>query len=128
MADLDMMDKLLSESCREMTRWDVYEAEVDSRHLQWSIIHTEKFFRENARRMEGADGKFSIVKVRVVERYPICECGSGAPPAQCRLVYRSHFSIWRWAVTKKLLQLRALILGSLFGTTRTVEHSQSGLG
>lgn len=46
-----------------MTRWDVYEAEVDSGHLQWSIIHSEKFFRENAKHMEGKDCNFAIVKV-----------------------------------------------------------------
>lgn len=47
-----------------MTRWDVYEAEVDSGHLQWGMVHTEKFFKENAKLMEGKDGNFAIVKVR----------------------------------------------------------------
>jgi V-ATPase subunit H len=47
-----------------MTRWDVYVAEVKSGHLKWGIVHTEKFFRDNARRMEGKDGNFEIVKVR----------------------------------------------------------------
>lgn len=62
-ADVEKLHTLLSETCREMTRYDVYEVEVDSGHLQWSKIHSEKFFRENARRMEGKDGKFGIVKV-----------------------------------------------------------------
>jgi V-type H+-transporting ATPase subunit H len=47
-----------------MTRWDVYKAEVESSRLKWGIVHDEKFFRENARRMEGINGNFKIVKVR----------------------------------------------------------------
>ena len=47
-----------------MTRWDVYKSEIESSHLKWGIVHNEKFFRENARRMEGIDGNFNILKVR----------------------------------------------------------------
>lgn len=61
--DLDILGGLVLHTCGEMTRWDVYEAEVESGHLQWSMVHTEKFFRENARRMEGKDGDFSVVRV-----------------------------------------------------------------
>jgi V-type H+-transporting ATPase subunit H len=64
--DLELLQRLLHETCREMTRWDVYVAEVKSGHLKWGIVHTDKFFRENARRMEGKDGNFEIVKVRQV--------------------------------------------------------------
>jgi len=62
--DLNALHGMLHETQADMTRWDVYQAEVDSGHLQWSIVHTEKFFRENAKRMEGKDGNFAIVKVR----------------------------------------------------------------
>lgn len=48
-----------------MTTWDVYKSEVESAHLQWGVVHSEKFFKENVRRMEGADGKFSIIKMLV---------------------------------------------------------------
>lgn len=61
--DLDTLHDLLHEACRDMTRWDVYVAEVDSGYLQWGMLHTEKFFRENAMHMEGEDGNFGIVKV-----------------------------------------------------------------
>lgn len=61
--DLETLHSLLNEKQREMSRWDVYLAEIESGHLQWSLIHSEKFFRENARRMEGDDGNFTIVKV-----------------------------------------------------------------
>lgn len=62
--DLDVLHKMLHENYHDMTRWDVYKSEVESGHLQWGIVHTEKFFKENAKRMEGKDGNFAIVKVR----------------------------------------------------------------
>jgi hypothetical protein len=46
-----------------LTRWDVYKSEVESSYLKWGIVHNEKFFKENVRRMEGIDGNFQIVKV-----------------------------------------------------------------
>jgi len=71
-SDLDALHKSLLDTHREMTRWDVYEAEVISGHLQWSIIHTEKFFKENAKLMEGKDGNFEMVKVMCNEGTESC--------------------------------------------------------
>jgi V-type H+-transporting ATPase subunit H len=65
MTDLDILHKLLHETCQELTRWDVYKVELDSTNLTWGIVHTEKFFRENARKMEGSDGKFEMVKTLI---------------------------------------------------------------
>jgi V-type H+-transporting ATPase subunit H len=62
--DLTVLHKLLHENFKEMSRWDVYLAEVQSGSLEWGILHTEKFFKENARRFEGPNGDFSVVKVR----------------------------------------------------------------
>jgi V-type H+-transporting ATPase subunit H len=62
--DLDLLHQRLHETCKEMTRWDVYVSEVESGRLKWGIVHTEKFFMENAKRMEGKEGNFEIVKVR----------------------------------------------------------------
>ena len=45
-----------------MTRWEVYRAEVESGRLEWGIVHTETFFKENARLMEGPNEDFSMVK------------------------------------------------------------------
>lgn len=70
--DVQVLSRLLNETFRHMTRWDVYESEIDSAHLQWSVVHTEKFFRENVRNMEGKDGKFGIVKVGL--RYVTAKC------------------------------------------------------
>lgn len=46
----------------EMTKWEVYHAELESGHLQWGILHTTEFFRENARKMEGKRGDFAPLK------------------------------------------------------------------
>lgn len=63
--DLDLLHKMLHENYHDMTRWDVYKTEVESGHLTWGIVHTEKFFKENAKRMEGKNGNFAIVKVLI---------------------------------------------------------------
>mmetsp|Transcript_17482 Transcript_17482/g.37822 ORF Transcript_17482/g.37822 Transcript_17482/m.37822 type:complete len:509 (+) Transcript_17482:3545-5071(+) len=60
--DLDVLHKLLHENFKEMSTWDVYLAEVQSGSLEWGILHTEKFFKENAKKFEGADGDFVVVK------------------------------------------------------------------
>ena len=61
--DLNVLYKLLHENFKEMSTWDVYLAEVQSGSLEWGFLHTEKFFKENARKFEGTNGDFSVVKV-----------------------------------------------------------------
>jgi len=63
--DVDHLHKLLVENYKEMTRWEVYKNEVESGHLQWGSTHTEAFFKENARMMEGNDGDFRLVRVLI---------------------------------------------------------------
>lgn len=63
--DLDILYKLLRETYREMSRWDVYQAEVESGHLEWGVVHSEKFFKEHARRLEGKNGDFTVLRVSV---------------------------------------------------------------
>lgn len=63
--DIQVLDKILHVNYKEMSRWDVYKAEVESGHLVWGILHTEKFFRENAKRIEGPDGDFSLLKILI---------------------------------------------------------------
>jgi len=60
--DLNALCKLLRENYKEMSRWDIYEAEVYSGSLAWGILHTEKFFRENHKKFEGLDGNFTTLK------------------------------------------------------------------
>ena len=63
--DVDVLHKLLVNNYKEMSRWEVYKNEVESGHLQWGSTHTEAFFKENARMMEGTDGDFHLVKVLI---------------------------------------------------------------
>lgn len=113
-ADLDLLHSRLHEMCKEMTRWDVYEAEVQSGHLQWSLIHSEKFFRENAKRMEGSDGNFGILKVRqalaaVVNQSKHHGCSK---PSLTASLCRNSFALL-WGTMKMWQQLHSMILGSL---------------
>mmetsp|Transcript_10083 Transcript_10083/g.14260 ORF Transcript_10083/g.14260 Transcript_10083/m.14260 type:complete len:517 (-) Transcript_10083:383-1933(-) len=64
-ADLKTLHKLLADNYKEMSRWEVYKTEVESGHLQWGSTHTEAFFKENARMMEGKDSDFKLLKVLI---------------------------------------------------------------
>lgn len=64
-ADIKTLHKLLADNYKEMSRWEVYKNEVESGHLQWGSTHTEAFFKENARMMEGKDADFKLVKVLI---------------------------------------------------------------
>jgi len=63
--DVNALFKQLVENYKEMSRWEVYKNEVESGHLQWGSTHTEAFFKENARMIEGTDGDFRLLKVLI---------------------------------------------------------------
>lgn len=63
--DMQTLHKLLLENYKEMSRWEVYKSEVESGHLRWGTVHTEAFFKENARMIEGPDGDFKLLKVLI---------------------------------------------------------------
>jgi len=63
--DLDILYIKLKENYRDMSRWDVYEGEVESGHLSWGVVHTENFIRENISSFEGKNGDFAILKVLI---------------------------------------------------------------
>lgn len=73
MTDLDVLHSLLHENFRDMTRWDVYKVEVETGTLEWGVVHTEAFFQEHAKQLEGKDGDFRILKVRPTRRLPFCD-------------------------------------------------------
>lgn len=64
-ADIDALHALLADNFNDMTRWEVYQHEVKSGQLQWGSTHTDVFFKENARLMEGKDGDFNVVKILI---------------------------------------------------------------
>jgi V-type H+-transporting ATPase subunit H len=63
--DVDILYKLLHENYKEMSRWEVYKNEIESGQLQWGSTHTEAFFKENAKMLEGPDGDFRLVKILI---------------------------------------------------------------
>ena len=63
--DIEALHKLLADNFRDMTRWEVYQHEVKSGQLQWGSTHTDVFFKENAKLMEGKDGDFNTVKILI---------------------------------------------------------------
>ena len=63
--DVNVIHKLLHDNYKETSCWEVYKNEVESGHLQWGSTHTEAFFKENARMIEGSDGDFHLLKVLI---------------------------------------------------------------
>ena len=60
--DLVALKKALDHHTLTLTRWQVYQAELESGQLSWGILHTEYFFREHIRQMEGPNRDFEPVK------------------------------------------------------------------
>jgi hypothetical protein len=61
--DLDILHDIIVAHTKELTQWKVYQAEVETGVLRWSsLLHTEDFFRNNVRSMEGRHGDFEPVK------------------------------------------------------------------
>jgi len=63
--DVAVIHKLLVDNYKDMSRWEVYKNEVESGRLQWGSTHTEAFFKENAKMLEGSDGDFHVLKVLI---------------------------------------------------------------
>eukprot|EP00586_Coscinodiscus_wailesii_P012502 CAMPEP_0172512202 /NCGR_PEP_ID=MMETSP1066-20121228/242419_1 /TAXON_ID=671091 /ORGANISM="Coscinodiscus wailesii, Strain CCMP2513" /LENGTH=505 /DNA_ID=CAMNT_0013291899 /DNA_START=158 /DNA_END=1672 /DNA_ORIENTATION=+ len=63
--DVTTLHGLLHENYKDLSRWDVYQSEVESGQLSWGVLHTEKFFQENAMKLEGPDADFRIVKILI---------------------------------------------------------------
>jgi V-type H+-transporting ATPase subunit H len=63
--DVKCLHKLLTENYKEMSRWEVYKNEIEAGHPQWGSVHTEAFFKENARMMEGSNGDFRPLKLLI---------------------------------------------------------------
>ena len=63
--DVESLHKLLQDNFKDMTRWEVYQNEVETGQLQWGSTHTDAFFKENAKMMEGKDGDFKLVKILI---------------------------------------------------------------
>lgn len=58
--NVDKLNKILLANYRELSTFERYVAEVTSGDLQWGLVHSEKFWKENARTAELND--FALVK------------------------------------------------------------------
>jgi V-type H+-transporting ATPase subunit H len=59
-SDFKYVQEILTLNFRELSTFDRWAAEVRSGALKWGILHTEKFWRENAKFVEGND--FALLK------------------------------------------------------------------
>jgi len=60
---LNHLHKKLLANFKELTTYEKYLVEVKSGKLSWGVTHSEKFFRENARKMENEN--FGVVKMLI---------------------------------------------------------------
>lgn len=63
--DITLLNRLLHANYKEISRWDMYQAEVESGNLEWGVLHTEKFFKENCRLLEGKNDDFYLLKILI---------------------------------------------------------------
>lgn len=72
--DIDALCDTVQAQTKELTQWKVYQAELESGVLRWrSQLHCSKFFRENARLMEGPGGDFAPLQrlVQILYRHTL---------------------------------------------------------
>lgn len=58
--DFRVLSEILSENYRELSSFERLDSEINSGALRWGILHTEKFWRENAKFVE--NDNFSLLK------------------------------------------------------------------
>lgn len=59
--DTEWLRDYLRAARKELTTWDEYVAEIDSKHLSWSPCHTDDdFWNENARKLSDKD--YAVLK------------------------------------------------------------------
>jgi V-type H+-transporting ATPase subunit H len=58
--DLRSLNDILTTNFRELTAFDRWVSQIYSGALRPGVVHTEKFWRENARFVEAEDFKFCI--------------------------------------------------------------------
>ncbi|KRX04842.1 Armadillo-type fold [Pseudocohnilembus persalinus] len=61
--DLQHVGEVLEANLKILSSFEKYQKEIHSRHLDWSPVHTEKFWRENIRKFE--DDDFKLIKMLI---------------------------------------------------------------
>jgi len=63
--DIEVLYYLLIANYKDMSRWDIYKSEVECGQLNWGVLHTEDFFKQNVKKFEGPEGNFKLLKVLI---------------------------------------------------------------
>jgi V-type H+-transporting ATPase subunit H len=58
--DLQVIKDSLDKALEDLSSFELYKAEVASGHLEWTPVHTERFWREHNRKFE--DNNFLLIK------------------------------------------------------------------
>mmetsp|Transcript_15832 Transcript_15832/g.49589 ORF Transcript_15832/g.49589 Transcript_15832/m.49589 type:complete len:457 (+) Transcript_15832:45-1415(+) len=58
--DIEALNKILVSNYRELSSFEKYQAEVDGGELDWGLVHSETFWKENAKLAEDRD--FALIK------------------------------------------------------------------
>jgi V-type H+-transporting ATPase subunit H len=58
--DLTTLKDSLEKSLEDLSSFELYQAEVSSGHLEWTPVHTERFWREHNRKFENEN--FALIK------------------------------------------------------------------
>ena len=107
-ADVKALSEVLLKNFRELSTFERWVSEIQSGALRWGVVHTEKFWRENAKLLEADDFKLLKQLIALLRsddpvRYDsdktnpyICDLGYCS---DCSLRYRRVHSIlpeWSW--------------------------------
>jgi len=67
--DLQHLLQLIESSYKDMTKFQLYQAEVATTKLRWGVLHKQQFFQQNARSMER--NNFQVVKqlIGILKKY-----------------------------------------------------------
>lgn len=58
--DLEFMGTLLEKNMKILTSFEKYVKEIGTTILEWSTVHTEKFWKENVKKFE--ESEFSLIR------------------------------------------------------------------
>jgi V-type H+-transporting ATPase subunit H len=62
-SDIRNLQNVLAKNYRDLSSFDRWASEVTSKNLRWGVVHSEKFWRENARFAEAKD--FAVLKALI---------------------------------------------------------------
>lgn len=64
--DVKSLNDVLLKNYRELSTFDRWASEVQSGALRWGVVHTEKFWKENAKHLEAGEFKFLKTLIELI--------------------------------------------------------------